>query len=63
MPDESTLDPKPETTVNPQPLVVLGRMQIADVRAELSDERVTFGRLDYFDPDLLALAMKGKVTP
>ena len=63
MPDESTLDSKPETAVNPQPAIAIGRLELSDERAELSDERPVFGALHYFEPAALKAAMEGRLLP
>jgi hypothetical protein len=57
---QTTQDTQPATECHPQPPIVIGRMEIAPERAELSDERLVFGRLDYFPPDQLAKAMRGE---
>jgi hypothetical protein len=61
MPDEKDQDTQPTATTPPiNTAVVFGRMTIAPERAELSDERLVFGRLYYFPPDQLAKAMRGE---
>jgi hypothetical protein len=60
--DHTSSEPAADLEATNPTTVTLGRMTLADARAELAPERAVLGGLHYFDPDALKAALRGELV-